>query len=259
MIGALKWLLGLALVAAVGIGAGIYFAFFGAGPSISYVTPALVPIDITGTAPTDQPVTIPAAVILPVPFTDQAPLGNWAAKQHTCEEASIVMVDRYLRGDHSGAQIDSRTADAAINQITPWKPAQDLTTLQIGQLAQKYLGWAYKVLPADRQDMKTQLALGRPLIVGVRTHGLGNPTYPGYSSHYEQPGWSVSHYLVVVGYDTTDHYILNDPGLTRGHGYHITYDQLMHAIDDLDQAYPSLNMGRVFVVLAPAATPSASS
>jgi hypothetical protein len=25
----------------------------------------------------------------------------------------------------------------------------------------------------------------------------------------------------------------------------------MHAIDDLDQAYPDLNMGRVFVVLAP--------
>jgi len=28
----------------------------------------------------------------------------------------------------------------------------------------------------------------------------------------------------------------------------------MHAIDDLDQAYPSLNSGRVFLVLAPPAT-----
>jgi hypothetical protein len=25
----------------------------------------------------------------------------------------------------------------------------------------------------------------------------------------------------------------------------------MHAVDDLDQAYPDLNMGRVFLVLAP--------
>jgi len=113
------------------------------------------------------------------------------------------------------------------------------------------MGWGYEILPSDRLHMKQQLALGRPLIIGVRTHGLGNGNYPGYYSHYEQPGWSVSHYLVVAGYDTSDGFILNDPGLTRGHGYHIKYDQLMHAIDDLDQAYPSLNMGRVFLVLAP--------
>src|ERR1700694_5942244 len=203
--GLLKWMAGLGLVAAVGIGAGVYFAFFGAGPQITYVTPDLVPIDLNTAAPSDQPpVTLPAAVILPVPFTPQAPLGNWAAKQHTCEEASMVMVDRYLHGDHSGGLIDPGTADASISQITSWKPALDLTPLQIGQPAQKYMGWAYKVLPSDRLSMKQQLALGRPLIVGVRTHGLGNPNYPGYRTHFEQVGWSVSHYLVVVGYDAAD-------------------------------------------------------
>ncbi len=259
MLGALKWFVGLGLVAAVGIGAGIYFAFFGTGQQISYVTPDLVPIDLNAAAPSDQPpVNLPAAVSLPVPFTPQAPLGDWAARQHTCEEASLTMVDRYLKGDHSGALIDPQTANAEINQITQWKPAQDLTTEQVGQVAQKYMGWAYKVLDASRINMKNQLALGRPLIVGVRTHGLGNPNYPGYANHFEQPGYSVSHYLVVTGYDQSDSYILNDPGLTRGHGYHISYDQLMHAIDDLDQAYPSLNAGRVFLVLAPFTNSSGS-
>ena len=253
MLGVLKWFFGLGLVAVVGIGAGIYFAFNGGGAQITYVTPDLVPIDNSSNATPDDtpPSNLPAAVILPVPFTPQAPLGNWAARQHTCEEASLVMVDRYLKGDHSGTLIDALTADAAINQVTAWKPSLDLTPLQVGELAQKYMGYGYKVLPSTRLNMKWQLSLGRPLIVGVRTHGLGNPSYPGYSSHYEQTGWSVSHYLVVAGYDTNDTYILNDPGLTRGHGYHISYDQLMHAIDDLDQAYPDLNMGRVFVVLAP--------
>jgi hypothetical protein len=249
--GALKWLLGLGLVATVGIGAGVYFAFFGAGPQISYATPDLVPIDLNTTVPDAVPVNLPQAVLLPVPFTSQAPLNNWADRQHTCEEASIVMVDRYLRGDHSGNLIDPRTADAAINQITAWKPAVDLTSQQVGEVAQHYLGWGYKLLPADRLNMKQQLALGRPLIVGVRTHGLGNANYPGYRTHYEQAGYSVSHYLVVAGYNQSDQYILNDPGLTKGHGYAISYDQLMHAIDDLDQAYPQLNSGRVFVVLAP--------
>ena len=252
MIGALKWILGLGLVASIGVGAGVYFAFFGAGPQVTYVTPDLVPIDLTSATPSDQPpVNLPNAVLLPVPFTSQAPLNNWADRQHTCEEASLVMVDRYLRGDHSGALIDPHTADAAINQVTAWKPAQDLTIYQVGDVAMKNMGWVYKVLPSDRLNMKQQLSLGRPLIFGVRTHGLGNPNYPGYSSHYEQAGWSVSHYLVVTGYNGSDQYILNDPGLTRGHGYAISYDQLMHAVDDLDSAYPTLNAGRVFLVLAP--------
>jgi hypothetical protein len=254
MMGALKWILGLGLVASIGVGAGVYFAFFGAGPTVSYVTPDLVPIDLTSTStPTPPPVNLPVAVLLPVPFTSQAPLNNWADRQHTCEEASLVMVDRYLKGDHSGALIDPHTADAAINQVTTWKPAVDLTIQQVGDVARNNWGYAYKILPSDRLNMKQQLSLGRPLIFGVRTHGLGNPNYPGYSSHYEQAGWSVSHYLVVTGYNGSDQYILNDPGLTRGHGYAISYDQLMHAVDDLDQAYPSLNAGRVFLVLAPAA------
>src|SRR6267378_5956369 len=145
MPGAFKWLVGIGLVAALGIGAGVYCAFFGAGPQVTYATPKPVPIDMNGAAPSEQPpVHIPTAVLLPVPYTSQAPLGNWAARQHTCEEASLVMVDRYLRGDHSGDLIDPQTADSAINQITADKPSVDLTTEQVGQVAQRYLGWAYK-------------------------------------------------------------------------------------------------------------------
>ena len=164
------------------------------------------------------------------------------------------MVDRYLRGDHSTGSIDPHSADRGINQITGWKPAVDLTVQQVGQLARRYMGWADEVFPASRLEMKQQLAMGRPLIVGVRTHGLGNANYPGYRTHFEQSGWSVSHYLVVVGYDQSDSFVLNDPGITKGHGYRIKYDQLMHAIDDLDHAYPNLNSGRVFLVLAPSSS-----
>src|SRR5258708_8630237 len=131
MIGALKWLFGLGVVAGLGIAAGVYFAFFGVGEQISYVTPDLVPIDLNASAPADQPpVNLPAAVILPVPFTPQAPLGNWAQRQHTCEAASGVMVNRYLQGDHSRAFVDLHTADQAINQISVSTPADDLTLQQ---------------------------------------------------------------------------------------------------------------------------------
>jgi hypothetical protein len=216
---------------------------------VSDVAPTPTPIASTTRA--TQVVDLPRAVLLRVPFTSQAPLGDWAQRQHTCEEASLLMVDRYLKGDHSGRLIDPMTAERAINQITLWKPAVDLTPQQVGQVAEQHMGWAYAILPADRMVMDEQLALGRPLIVGVRTHGLGNPSYPGYFTHHEQPGWSVSHYLVVVGYDLSGNFILNDPGITLGHGTRITFAQLIHAIDDLDHAYPNLNAGRVFLVLTP--------
>jgi hypothetical protein len=253
---AFKWIGALALIAAFGAAAGSYFAAR-PGTQVASVTPTTVPLNTSARAsatPVASAEPLPASVRMPVPYTTQAPLGNWAVRQHTCEEASLVMVDRYLRGDHSGAPIDPGTADAAINRITPWKPAVDLTSQQVGELAKQYLGWSYQVLQASRTNMQQQLALGRPLIVGVRTHGLGNPNYPGYGTHYEQPAWSVSHYLVVIGYDTSGSFVLNDPGITRGQGYDITYDQLMYAIDDLDRAYPSLNSGRVFIVVAPAAS-----
>jgi hypothetical protein len=258
MRGRFRWKVGAGLLAAIAAGAAMYVAVFSTSRPVTYVTPDLVPIslDLTSRGAYRPPAELPAHVSLPVPYTSQAPLGNWAQRQHTCEEASLLMVDLYLGGNHSGAPIDPRTADAGINRITAWKPAVDLTPAQVGQVAQKHMGWTYQILPADRPHMRQELALGLPLIIGVRTHGLGNPNYPGYYTHHEQAGWSVSHYLVVTGYGTSDDFILNDPGITRGHGYHITYDQLMHAIDDLDQAYPNLNAGRVFLVLAPASTVS---
>lgn len=247
----LRWFSAAAVAVAAALAASVYvFSLVSGAHQNLYAAPAVVPIASGGEAPAAA---LPTAVFLPVPYTSQAPLGNWAARQHTCEEASLVMVDDYLRGDHSGALISAQAADAAIDRITPWKPAVDLTPDQVGEVAQQHLGWAYQVLTADREVMRRQLALGRPLIVGVRTHGLGNPNYPGYFTHHEEPGWSVSHYLVVVGYERSGMFILNDPGLTRGQGYRISYEQLMYAIDDLDRAYPNLNAGRVFLVLAPPA------
>lgn len=128
---------------------------------------------------------------------------NWPERQHDCEEATVVMVGRFLSGDRTGGLIDPHTAEAAINRITPWKAHEDLTDKQLGELVKQHLGWGYRIYPATRENIKGQLTLGRPVIVGVWTHGLGNPNYPGFQGHYEQSG-SVSHYLVVTGYDKSD-------------------------------------------------------
>jgi peptidase C39-like protein len=251
----IKLVLGFGLVAVLVTVAGVGVAVLEAGPRLVFTRTPLVPFERSSVSPavpseSPSPAALPAVVSLPVPFTSQAPLGDWTSSQHDCEEATLVMVDRYLRGDHSGALIDPQTAQNAINQMTPWKPSQDLTDAQLGEMAKQHLGWDFRIYPATPGNIKEQLALGRPVIAGVLTHGLGNPDYPGYRDHYEQPGWSVSHYLVVAGYDG-DKVILNDPGITRGHGYSITFNQLFFAITDLDRAYPNLDQGLIVLVLAP--------
>ena len=195
--------------------------------------------------------TLPSHVLLQVPFTTQAPLNNWTQHQESCEAANLTMLVGYWQNDTS-VVIDRQAADATIRQIDSWKPQPDLDDTMMGGLAQQRFGYSYRLLPNDPQVIAEQLSAGRPLLAEVRTHGLGNSHYPGYSSHYEETGWSVPHFVLIIGYDSSGVW-LNDPGISWGRGYHISYAQLTHAIDDLDQHHPALNEGQVLLLIAPKA------
>ncbi len=249
--------LGLVLGVAVG-GGGILARDYLYGepaaplPGVTAIRPQ--PLSIAGTtdvAPPPSPTPLPARVLLQVPYTTQAPLANWAQHQESCEAATLTMLLHYWQHD-SSLVIDPQVADGSIRQIDGWKMQPDLTDTMLGDLAQQHFGYAYRTVPNDPQSIAEQLAAGRPLIAEVRTHGLGNAHYPGYSSHYEQAGWSVPHFVLIIGYDSTGVW-LNDAGITLGRGYHISYDQLTHAIDDLNGNYPALANGNVLLVAAPQA------
>ncbi len=217
-----------------------------AGVTAVHAQPIAPPVG-PGTLPT--PPALPSRVLLQVPFTTQAPLNNWAQHQESCEAANLTMLVAYWQVDSSPV-INPKQADATIRQIDSWKPQPDLNDTMLGELAQQHYGYAYRLVPNDPQVIAEQLAAGRPLLAEVRTHGLGNPRYPGYSSHYEQTGWSVPHFVLIIGYDSTGVW-LNDPGISSGRGYHISYAQLTHAIDDLDQHHPALDQGQVLLLIAP--------
>lgn len=216
-------------------------------PGVTDVQAQPLPLD---TGPTPSPSPPPDRILLQVPYTTQAPLGNWAQHQESCEAATLTMVFSYWHNDKS-VVIDPHVADASIAQIDGMKVQLDLTDQLLGQLALNHFGYSYRILPNTVDTIREQLSAGRPLIAEVRTHGLGNPNYPGYRYHYEQTGWSVPHFVVIIGYDSTGVW-LNDAGISRGRGYHITYAQLAHAIDDLDQHHPNLAQGQVLLLIAPA-------
>jgi hypothetical protein len=149
----LRWATGIGVVVVISASAGIAVVIY-ASNSEKFTNTPLVPFDAAAAA-----TGLPSFVNLPVPFTSQAPLMNWADRQHDCEEAAVVMVDSYLRGDRSGRLIEPHVADAAINRITPWKSHVDLTARQLGELAKEHLGWSYRIYPANlRRGQDTQPA-----------------------------------------------------------------------------------------------------
>lgn len=219
------------------------------GVTTVHAQPLLVEVG-PGTMPTPTPP--PSQVLLQVPYTTQAPLNNWAQHQESCEAATLTMLTSYWQHS-SEVVIDPHAADASINQIDRWKSQPDLNVTMMGELAEQHIGYAYRIVPNDPTVIAEQLSAGRPLIAEVRTHALGNPRYPGYSNHYEQNGYSVPHFILIIGYDSTGVW-LNDPGISWGRGYHISYAQLAHAIDSLDQHHQALNQGQVLLLLAPEKT-----
>jgi hypothetical protein len=212
--------------------------------------------NITVEKPSPSPSSAPAggAILLPVPFTTQAPLGDWAKHQESCEEANLAQVSAFYAGDHSPV-LEPHSADRTITslvawQVKSWGSEDDLTDLRLGQLAQGYYGYDYQVLRLTDSGMQAQLHAGHPVILGVTTHGLGNPHYPNYEAHYLQPGYSVSHFITIVGYDGAN-FILNDPGITAGHGYPVSFQQLAFAVRNLDDQHPNLDEGQVMLVVYP--------
>ena len=210
-----------------------------------------VPAPTVGPGTEVTPVALPDHILLQVPFTTQAPLNNWAQHQESCEAANLTMLYLYWN-NQTPVVIDPHAADNLINEIDAWKPQPDLNDTMLGEMASQHFGYTYRILPNDPKVIAQQLSAGRPLLAEVRTHGLGNSHYPGYTSHYEQTGWSVPHFVTIIGYDSTGVW-LNDPGISAGRGYHITYQQLTHAIDDLDQHHPNLSEGQVLLLIAPPA------
>jgi hypothetical protein len=211
------------------------------------------PLPTIGPGTETTPVALPDHILLQVPFTTQAPLNDWAQHQESCEAATLTMLTGYWQHNTS-VVIDPHAADSSIRQIDGWKSQPDLNDEMMGQLARQHWGYSYWIVPNTPQVIAEQLAAGRPLIAEVRTHGLGNANYPGYRTHFEETGWSVPHFVVIIGYDATGVW-LNDAGISKGRGYHISFAQLTHAIADLDAHHPNLDQGQVLLVVAPPAPP----
>lgn len=184
----------------------------------------------------DNPAPPPKVLISSVPFTSQAPLGEWtdSRQQDGCEEASILIAGSWA------TQVEIGNADEALQKIIRLSELSeemfgsfhDSSASDTLKLYQKYweLQTGTVVYDIELEDIKKVLAKGQLVIVPADGRLLNNPNFTN--------GGPDRHMLVIIGYDDkSGYFVTNEPGTRKGKNYRYTYEVMMNAIND----YPTGN------------------
>ena len=204
-------------------------------PPAATPTPAPTPTVAPTPAPTPTPLP-PSVLIANVPYTVQAPNGQWdAAHEEYCEAAAVTMVGLYYQGTtFPGNVIPAATANADMAQVAGWErqtwPNQlNLSLQQIAQDGAHFYGLTASVVPLDLNAIQGYLANGQPVIIPVMTHGgPAGMINPNYGSD------NVYHVIVLVGYNAAQGIVYtNDAGISQGHDLAYQWSTLQTAVQSM--------------------------
>lgn len=171
---------------------------------------------------------LPKFVHHQVPFTSQAPFGDWSDDrfQDGCEEASMIMANYWLKGKN----LDPHTAAQEILNLSKWEQDKygtyhDTSAKDSSNTLQQYFsidaGVNYDVTV---NSIKQVLAEGGIVLVPSNGAILLNPNYSSPPPH---------HMVVVVGYDDKNNeFIVNDPGTKHGEAYRYAFKTVIAAAQD---------------------------
>ena len=199
--------------------------------------------------PESEPESRPDKLSQNVPFTAQAPFGNWHDRryQNACEEASVLMAAKWLNGENLTAE----EASAEIAEMVAYQQENygfyiDSSAKDTARFFREYYGYQNIRLKdvASVEDIKLELAAGNLVIVPADGQKLGNPNYT--------PPGPARHMLIVIGYDDERGvFITNDPGTRRGQGFVYAYDILFAAIRDYESGdhTPIINGEKSMIVV----------
>lgn len=172
---------------------------------------------------------LPSTKEIRVPFTSQAPNGNWQEPwQSACEEASIVMIQNFYK-DKGLSVEQARQQILAVFQLkkTTGPASQDESLERIAEIINSgNLIWQARVVTEPSLNaIKTELAANHPIIAPVYAPLLHNP-------NYTSPG-PLYHVIVITGYDdASGEFITNDPGTDKGQDNRYPYQVLLTAVHD---------------------------
>ncbi len=193
----------------------------------------------------------PNKMLVDVPFTAQAPIGNWEDErfQNACEEASILMAMSWVRGE----ELDEISSLESIAKLVAYQQEkfgfhEDTSAEDTAKLISSYFKYenvAYKE-DVTVQEIQKELASGNIVIAPVNGQKLNNP-------YFVSPG-PIEHMLVIVGYDKeTDEFITNDPGTKRGKNYAYKTHLFYRAMQDYPSGFhqPILEIKKNVIIVSP--------
>lgn len=177
----------------------------------------------------EQKVVMPETVFWEVPFTSQAPFGNWLQPwQDACEETSVLMAVAWARG----AELSKEFAAEEILQQVQFEERffgyhRDTNLKDTARLLKDFYRYDNFDLRYDGvtlDNIKKEIADGNLVIVPLAGELLENPYFVS-PPHY--------HMVVIRGYDDrTREFIVNEPGTKYGNAFRYRYDNLMASIHD---------------------------
>jgi len=175
---------------------------------------------------------LPKYILHNVPFTAQAPFGNWddVKQDYGCEEASIFMAMMWI-------QNQPFTKEEARDSIVGMAEFQEKNnnhhhdtsiadTLKLLNDYYKYTN-AFTQYSIGIDDIKTELAKSNVVIIPIYGRFVDNPFYSDPAPTFHQ--------VLVVGYDdNTQELIVHDPGTARGENFRYTYQEITDSLIDYD-------------------------
>ena len=182
----------------------------------------------TGTQAATKPgETFPKELNLSVPFVLQAPHQNWVLPyEEACEEATLIMAvnagKKALTADQQKAEIDALVE----TEMRLFNDHIHTNASETAMLAREHYGVKEARVIAIRtaDDIKRELAAGRPVMIPADGKALKNPNFKN--------GGPVYHMLLIKGYMADGRWITHDPGTRNGRDYLYGKDLLLNAIHD---------------------------
>lgn len=191
-------------------------------------------------------------ILQDVPFTPQAPLGNWQdmRQENGCEEASAMMAMAWVRGKEKFAPAEAEKEIIAIAdyELEKYGDFHDTSAKDTAiRIFNDYFNYdnievKYNV---DAKDIKNELIKGNLVVVPVNGQKLKN-------LFYKPPG-PIEHMIVIVGYDNDKkEFITNDPGTKRGEKYRYKEEVLEGALQDYPTGFhePILEIKTAMIVVS---------
>lgn len=189
--------------------------------------------------------------LLKVPFTVQAPYGDWGNPvfQNGCEEAAVFMAMLWVEGRvTTPSQAEKAILALANFEQKNYGNFIDSSAADTMRLMRDYFGYNNVFLKSNinKDDIKAELADGNLVIVPVNGQMLRNP-------YYKPPG-PLQHMVIVRGYNAARKtFITNDPGTKRGEAFQYPEDRLEDALQDYRSGnhLPILAINKVMIVVRP--------